>query len=209
MSDRDGKRGIWVMSAQGGAPKLLAHETVLDTLTWSRDGQRIMFARPGGPLPALASVSASGGTVESVKLPTEGGYAPGFSPIDDRRRVSRAGDGSRCRLRLPAPGLARNRITFMDARGTMIFPGLPRDGNFANGFLAWAPDGRRVAVASVSANAQSQIWIIEPDSEQPVRKLIDFPIAVRPRGLTWSKEGDRVIFGSQEFNGDIVMYDLK
>ncbi len=168
-----------------------------------------MFARPGGPLPALASVSASGGTVESVKLPTEGGYAPGFSPIDDMvaylepAMVPPAASGYR-------PGLARNRITFMDARGTMIFPeSAAADGNFANGFLAWAPDGRRVAVASVSANAQSQIWIIEPDSKQPVRKLIDFPIAVRPRGLTWSKDGDRVIFGSQEFNGDIVMYDLK
>ena len=26
---------------------------------------------------------------------------------------------------------------------------------------------------------------------------------------TWSKEGDRVIYAAQEFNGDIVMYDLK
>ena len=132
---------------------------------------------------------------------------PGFSPIDDMVAYL---EPAMVPLPPPAtgPGLARNRITFMDARGTMIFPGLPRDANFGNGFLAWAPDGRRVAVASVSANAQSQIWIIEPNSKQPVRKLIDFPIAVRPRGLTWSKDGDRVIFGSQEFNGDLVMYDL-
>jgi Tol biopolymer transport system component len=208
VSDRDSKRGIWVMSAQGGAPKLLAHETVLDTLTWSRDGQRIMFARPGGPLPALASVSASGGTVESVKLPTEGGYAPGLSPIDDTVAYLEP-----AMVPLPppdtGPGLARNRITFMDRYGAMMFPELPRlNTNYGNGFLAWAPDGKRVAVASVSANAQSQIWIIEPDSKQSIRKLIDFPIAVRPRGLTWSKDGERVIFGSQEFNGDLVMYDL-
>jgi len=208
VSDRDGKRGIWVMSAQGGAPKLLAHETVLDTLTWSRDGQRIMFARPGGPLPALASVSASGGTVESLKLPTEGGYAPGLSPVDDIVAYLEP-----AMVPLPPPassaGQARNRITFMDRHGAMMFPELPRQNtNYGNGFLAWAPDGRRVAVASVSANAQSQIWIIEPDSKQPIRKLIDFPIAVRPRGLTWSKDGERVIFGSQEFNGDLVMYDL-
>jgi len=114
---------------------------------------------------------------------------------------------------LPPPassaGQARNRITFMDRHGAMMFPELPRQNtNFANGFLAWAPDGKRVAVASVSANAQSQIWIIEPRSPQPIRKLIDFPIAVRPRGLTWSKDGDRIIFGSQEFNGDLVTYDV-
>jgi hypothetical protein len=167
-----------------------------------------MFARPGGPLPALASVSASGGTVESVKLPTEGGYAPGLSPVDDVVAYLEP-----AMVPLPPPassaGQARNRITFMDRHGAMMFPELPRQNtNYGNGILAWAPDGRRVAVASVSANAQSQIWIIEPDSKPPIRKLIDFPIAVRPRGLTWSKDGERVIFGSQEFNGDLVMYDL-
>jgi hypothetical protein len=31
---------------------------------------------------------------------------------------------------------------------------------------------------------------------------------VRPRGLTWSKESDRVLYASQEFDGDIVMYDI-
>jgi serine/threonine protein kinase len=207
VSDRDGRRGIWVMSAQGGAPKLLAHEIVLDTLTWSRDGQRIMFARPGGPLPALASVSAAGGAVEAVKLPTEGGYAPGLSPADDSIAYIEPAT-----VPLPPPataGAARNRITFIDSRGSMLFSALPRQNtNYGNGFLAWAPDGKRVAVASVPANASSQIWIVEPGATPPIRKLIEFPIAIRPRGLTWAKEGDRVIFGSQEFNGDLVLYDV-
>ena len=68
MSDRDGKRGIWLMSAQGGAPKLLAHEIVLDTLTWSRDGQQIMFARPSGALPSLATLNVATSKVEAMTL---------------------------------------------------------------------------------------------------------------------------------------------
>jgi Tol biopolymer transport system component len=208
MSDRDGKRGIWLMSAQGGAPKLLAHEIVLDTLAWSRDGQQIMFARPSGALPGLATLNVTTSKVEAMTLPTEGGYAPGLSPTEEVVAFLEP-----AMIPLPPPassaGQARNRITFMDRRGAMLFSELPRQNtNFANGFLAWAPDGKRVAVASVSANAQSQIWIIEPRTPQPIRKLIDFPIAVRPRGLTWSKDGDRIIFGSQEFNGDLVTYDV-
>ena len=51
--------------------------------------------------------------------------------------------------------------------------------------------------------------MVEPASAQPFKKLVDLPTAFRPRGLTWSKEGDRVIFAAQEFNGDIVMDELK
>jgi Tol biopolymer transport system component len=60
----------------------------------------------------------------------------------------------------------------------------------------------------VSAGGAPQIWIVEPHSAQPYRKLAEWPASARPRGLTWSKAGDRVLTASQEFSGDIVMYDI-
>ena len=65
ISDRSGQRGIWIMSRDGGAPKLLGTAEVLDTLTWSRDGKRILFAVPGGDLPHLASISVRDGKIEA------------------------------------------------------------------------------------------------------------------------------------------------
>jgi Tol biopolymer transport system component len=103
---------------------------------------------------------------------------------------------------------ARMYLRFLDANGKQLFPQLPPAANFSNGFLAWAPDGKRVAVASVAANGPAQIWVVEPTSPQPFKRLVELPTAFRPRGLTWSKDGARVIYASQEFNGDIVLYDL-
>jgi eukaryotic-like serine/threonine-protein kinase len=207
ISDRGGQRGIWVISAQGGAPRLVAHEIVLDTPSWSRDGRRIFFARPGGDLPALASVSASDGNkVEPFTVPTPGGFAPAWSPTDDVLAYLEP-----TMIPLPAPStgtVSRMFIRFADSHGTAVFPNLPRQVNFSNGFLAWAPDGQRVAVASVSNGAPAQIWIVEPRGAQPFRKLADLPATVRPRGLAWSKESDRVLYASEDFPGDIVMYDL-
>ena len=81
VSDRGNERAIWLMSTLGGAPKLLARETVLDTLTWSHDSQRLYFAKPGGDLPSLASVSVSDGRVETIGAP--GRTAPAASPTAD------------------------------------------------------------------------------------------------------------------------------
>jgi Tol biopolymer transport system component len=146
ISDRGGQRGIWVISAQGGAPRLVTHEIVLDTPSWSRDGRRIFFARPGGDLPALASVSVSDGKVEPFHVPTPGGFAPAWSPTDDVLAYLEP-----TMIPLPAPStgtVSRMFIRFADSHGTDVFPNLPRQVNFSNGFLAWAPDGQRVAVAS-------------------------------------------------------------
>jgi Tol biopolymer transport system component len=93
---------------------------------------------------------------------------------------------------------SRMLLRFVDANGKPLFPQLPPGANFSNGVLAWSPDGKRVAVASVAANGPAQIWVVEPASAQPFKKLVELPTAFRPRGLAWSKEGDRVIYAAQE-----------
>jgi Tol biopolymer transport system component len=207
VSDRGGEQGIWLINAQGGAPRLLAPAIVLDTLSWSNDGRRIFFARPTTDLPVLASASVADGKIEPFATPTPGAFAPGWSPNGEMLAYL---EPTMVQVSPPSTTTAsRMYLRLVDASGKPLFPRLPAQVNFSNGFLAWSPDSKRVAVASVSANAAAQIWVVEPESAQPFKKLVDLPTAFRPRGLTWSKEGDRVIYAAQEFNGDIVMYDLK
>jgi hypothetical protein len=98
-------------------------------------------------------------------------------------------------------------LRFLGSDGKPIHEDLPNQ-QFANGFLAWAPDGRRLAGAQVGANGQSALWIIEPDARAPYRKLADLPPTSRPRGLTWTSDGSSVIVALQEFASDIVMFDV-
>ena len=102
-------------------------------------------------------------------------------------------------------------VKFVDARGEVLYPNLPPQG-FVNPLIAWAP-GRQAtwgAARFAAGNGPAQIWISDkPQGAQPLRKLIDFPPAARPRGITWSKEGDRIIVANQEYSGDIVMYQEK
>jgi len=206
MSDRDGQRGIWLVNAQGGAPRLLAHQVALDVLSWSRDGRRIFFARPTKELPALASVGVDDGKVEAVAT-TGAAFSPVCSPTED---VIAYLESVTPQAASPAtPAGSRNYIRFMDASGKRLFATLPDQVQFANGFLAWSPDGRRLAGASVSAAAPSQLWVVEPTSATPFRKIADLPVSSRPRGLTWTADGTHVVFGNVAATSDIVMYDVQ
>jgi serine/threonine-protein kinase len=206
VSDRGGQRGIWLISAEGGAARLLAHAPVLDMLTWSRDGGRILFAHPAADLPALATVNVANGRIEPFTT-AGGAFAPAWSPAGDLIAYLEP-----VTVAAPPPStvtFARMYVRFVDPAGNRVHTDLPDSVNFANGFLAWAPDGRRIAVASVAANAVAQIWVVEPGVAQPFRKLIDLPVAVRPRGLTWTRDGKTVVFAAQETPSDIILYDLE
>jgi serine/threonine protein kinase len=206
VSDRGGEQGIWVINAQGGAPRLVSHDIVLDTLAWSRDGGRIFFARPGSDVPGIASVSVADGSRAPFLTPSPGAAAPQWAPNGELLAYL---DPRTVQVAPPSPATAsRMWLRFADANSKAMFSDLKTQTNFSNGFLAWSPDSKRVAVASLPANGPAQIWVVEPSAPQPYRKLLDLPTTVRVRGLTWSKDGGSVIYAGQEFNDDIVMYEL-
>jgi hypothetical protein len=45
--------------------------------------------------------------------------------------------------------------------------------------------------------------------DEPLRKLADLPITVRPRGITWTPDGSGVVIAEQESISDIVMFDVE
>ncbi len=199
VSDRGGQRGIWVMSADGGTPRLVGLANVLDTLTWSPDGRRIIFSTPGPALPQLASISVDNGTIEA--FPTSGAaHSPAWSTVTNRLAYLEP--------TTPTTQGSRPYLALVDSRGQRLYASLPKTTTFANGFLAWAPDGRRVAAVSVQANLAAVIWIVDPEASEPFRKLVELPVSVRPRGITWTPDGSAVIIAKQQMPSDIVLFDL-
>ena len=60
---------------------------------------------------------------------------------------------------------------------------------FSNGLTAWSPDGRRVALVAAQSNQQNTIWIFDSDARDQFRQLLELPVTVRVRGITWSPDG--------------------
>jgi Tol biopolymer transport system component len=178
---------------------------VLDTLTWSPDGKRILYAVPGGDLLRLESVSVADGKVEPWSVPTSAA-APAWSPVGDviayLEPMAVLGQGP------SSSPSARMFMRFVDGQGRPLPLESPKQ-VFSNGFLAWARDGRRVAAVWNSANVASSIWIVDPSGREQLRKLVELPITVRPRGITWTPDGSGVVIAEQESISDIVMFDVE
>ena len=85
---------------------------------------------------------------------------------------------------------------------------LPNQPGLTNGLVTWAPDGRRLAVATVPANAPAAIWIVEPGAAAPFRRLMELESTVRPRGLTWTRDGSRLIVAGQQSLSDLVLHAI-
>jgi Tol biopolymer transport system component len=199
VSDRDGQQGIWVVNADGGAPRLLTHTRVLDTLTWSRDGARVLYAVPGGDMPHVESVDVATGRVVTVALPTPA-VVPSWSPTSD---VLAYLDPSS----VATTSGGRMALTIADAQGRRIFESTAKE-SFTNGFIAWSPDGTRIAGVRFPANAAGSIWVVDPTGAQPARKLIDLPVSIRPHGLAWAADGSSVLLSGVEASSDIVLFDV-
>jgi serine/threonine protein kinase/Tol biopolymer transport system component len=196
VSDREGARGIWIVNSDGGPPRRLASAPVLDTLTWSPDGRQIAYAVPAGDVPELAILTVSDGVVRRLSIPG-GAHSPAWSPRGDVIAY------------LEPRGPGRTYLKFVNSRGQQLHTALADGPALTNGFLAWAPDGKRLAAVGVPGSANASIWIVQPDGPQPFRQLIEFSGEVRPRGLTWTSDGASLVFGRQEALSDIVLFEAE
>jgi serine/threonine protein kinase/sugar lactone lactonase YvrE len=206
VSDRGGEWGIWLVNADGGAPTRLTVATVFDSISWSADGTRILFATPtAGGATVLSTVSVTDGSVQSFSTQSAA-TAPAWSYVGDT--IAYLEPTMESHPGTATPPAARILLRFIDGHGRVLFPNLPAQPLF-NGIVAWAPDGKRVAVVTVPANAPAAVWIVDPAASTPFRELLELESAVRPRGLTWTRDGTRLIMSSQESLSDIVFSELE
>ena len=170
MSDRGGRRGIWLISSEGGSPRRLVEAESIGGLSWTRDGRAVLYAADHERWPALFKVAVADGQVQ--RLPTTGvATDPACSPSDDDRGLHVAAHDRS----IVSPNCGSS-ISKGNARFGNVPPAPPLPSGFANGVLAWSPDGRRLAIVSQNANAPASIWVIEPAAAEPrFQKLVELP----------------------------------
>ncbi len=199
VSDRGGERGIWVMNADGGRPKRVVAAPVLDTISWSPDGRRLVYAVPGGDAPGLVTVDVASGRTSPLRTPASAS-APAWSPREDVIAYLE-----------PKEGFGTN-IRFVTGDGRVHgpdFPNVPEGMAINNGFLSWSRDGRRLAAVGLPGYLAGYILIVEPGSRTPFHKLLDLPAGVMLRGVTWSRDGRSLVMGQIRFAHDILLAERR
>jgi Tol biopolymer transport system component len=199
VSDRGGERGIWIMNADGGAARLLAHGAVLDTISWSPDSRELVYATPVDDAPGLWVVNADTGAVRRLVTPGPATF-PAWCPRGDLIAYVEA--------QRPEEGRPNSsQIAFVNRLGERVNRGLTDSRNVSNGFLAWAPDGRRLAAFIEPGSASGAIWILDgTGADAPVRAAT-LPPGVRLRGATWASDGSSIVFGHIQRASDIVLFE--
>ena len=190
VSTRGGRRGIWVIGADGGAPRLVAATEVIDTISWSPDGQKIVYAEPSENGPRLMAVTVADG--RTAHLPTPGpATAPAWSARADVIAYLE-----------PQPAVS-TRLRFIRGDGTPhdLVQQLDRLGS---GLLAWSADGRFLAGVAMPGQRPAHIWIFDMQQPAVVRKLLELPTSVIVRGITWSPDGTSLVIGHVRESADIM-----
>ena len=194
VSDRSGRRGVWIVSADGGSPRLVAHADVVDTLSWSPDGRRLVYATPIGDAPGLMIMDVADGT--TTRLPTPAAAA---APAWSRDNVIAYVEPRGARWRVcPVDSTRRTRVDASPLDG----PTAPLDCERVSRLVARREATRRRRVAGSRAGS---VWIIEPNNPSPYKKLMDLPAGEFLRGLTWARDGSSIIVGRYRWSGDIFL----
>jgi eukaryotic-like serine/threonine-protein kinase len=198
VSDRSGRRAIWLMNADGGAARLLTEAEVLDSISWSRDGSRIVFALPGEQ-PRLHIVTVADGSVQPLATPGPAS-APAWSPRDDVIAYQENLPTSETRP-------ISLHLRFVKATGEPAYQSIPAQ-NLGNGGIAWDAKGERIAVIGNSGVVARSTWVFDPAGRAAPRRVFDFSADVRLRGVSWARDGQSLIVGQHRGTGDIVLFEL-
>ncbi len=200
-SRRDGNREIYVMAADGGAPRNLTLHEARDTKpAWSPDGRRIAFVsdRKGESEQGLRLtndifvMNADGSGVEqltSSPLRMRADH-PAWSP-----------DGSSIAFtRLDGEGFSRIFVLELSSGQVRLLT--PHDG--VSWGPSWSPDGRWIVYIETVDFAESHVWRISADGGE-IRQLTSGQFfRATP---TWSPDGARIVFAREERPGG-SSYDL-
>jgi len=201
ISGRNGQTGIWVVNADGGPARLVCQTIALDALAWSPDGRRILFSTPSDRLAKLVTASVADGRIEAFAVPGPG-HSPSWSPATNRVAYLELEEATAVKPSRTTLAILENGTRKLYSNPALALQGFP------NGIVTWSPDGRRIALTSAQRNVAVTIWIFDPDARDQFRRLIELPMGVRVRGLTWTADGASVIVAEQESNSELVLLDL-
>jgi Tol biopolymer transport system component len=211
ISDRGGKRNIWIMPSNGGEPRLvtgnITHPSFflyMHSPAWSPDGKNIAFGIYYGIEgdKGIWIVPAGGGPVKKIKFDYDGSihgidWSPDGKQIafsysrekDEKNPIPGSKVGYPDIYLIPVDGGEPTRVTKTDKE--MMDFRIPR----------WSPDGKKIAAICLDwseyergKKGASGIYIV--DLERGKIDLITESIKVTRHGLSWSPDGENIIFSS-------------
>jgi Tol biopolymer transport system component len=165
VSNRNGRRGIWLVSAAGGAPRQLIETDVIDYVTWAPDNRRVAYATAGGDAAHLWIAGVDGGA--PVSLPSTNARVPAWSPVADQVAfVSLIAD--------------KPYVHVVTADGRPVREPISIDPVSLPTAIAWSPDGSRLALVNLPGPTAAEAWILD--------------VAIRVRSVAAAVEVARYFF---------------
>ncbi len=198
ISSRKEGRGVWVIPSEGGAAREIYRGEVTGAPSWSPDGTEILIGARDRELSRLFRVSAADGRVSPLETPT-GALAGSWNPKKPLIAYL---------IQEPAsdePKPKRNRLAFVDLSGRPQLTEIPPSPNFANGVLAWAPDGERLLGSSRATALPAELYVVDPRSPDPYRLAFRTPVGEQIRGAAWAADGSTIVLGLERARSDIVL----
>jgi len=185
VSNRGGKRELWIMPAEPGAAgrQVIRPEGSgpgVDSFSWSPDGSTLLFAVKTSASPPESqfwTVPAEGGAATLLLTHPSSTLSPAWSP-----------DGTRIAFQSNRTG--NQEIWVMAADGTDPMP--LTDHPEWDLFPSWSADGSRLAFQS-TRSGNAEIWSMAPDGTDLLLLTNDPATDSYP---TWSPDGTRLAFSS-------------
>lgn len=193
VSNRQGRRGIWVVSADGGTPRAIVQAEVIDSVTWSPDSRRVLYAAPGKDAVRLWAADVETGAVVSV--PATNARVPAWSPVSDEIAYVSLIDTKPYVHVVSPDGRPRRSPLSIEAVS------LPTA-------LAWSPDGTRLGLVNLPGRAAAEAWVLEIATGR-LRKVADLPAPAEFDGVAWTADGRSLLLGRADYESEVLLIQLR
>lgn len=183
---------VQLIPVQGGTPKQITFDGAgASNLTWTKNGQEIVFSSRYGGKSRLYKIGVEGGTAEWLVASGNNAQYPSYSSSGNRLAWTQNSDNSDI-YRVSLNDGKMVGVPFALATSTAMETS-PR----------YAPDGKRIAFVS-NRSGSDEIWISDSEGENPIR-LTTFrgPLGGSP---AWSPDGKTLAFDARpDGNADIFI----
>lgn len=177
-------RDIYVMATGSKAPpkRLTFDNRNIESLTWDKDSQSIIFSSDRGGKYSLWRISLKGGEPQRLPMGTEDAFEPTVSHTGQRLAYAQSSAVWSILKYQLQPGQ-------VEARPSRVVSSTQQDSA-----PSYSPDGRRIAFQSWRSGAQ-EIWIASADGSN-LEQITSFSKSLSGSPV-WSPDGKQIAFDSR------------